>query len=43
MPAYEPKPHTVKPTPRLNKDMLTGKRYELSRDEFEDQHDTREL
>jgi integrase len=30
-------------TPRLKKDMLTGKRYELSRDEFEDQHDTREL
>jgi integrase len=24
-------------TPRLKKDMLTGKRYELSRDEFEDQ------
>ena len=30
-------------TPRLKKDMLTGKRYELSRDEFADQHDTREL
>jgi len=30
-------------TPRLKKDMLTGKRYELSRDEFEDQHDTRDL
>ena len=30
-------------TPRLKKDMLTGKRYELSRDEFEYQHDTREL
>jgi integrase len=27
-------------TPRLKKDMLTGKRYELSRDEFADQHDT---
>ena len=27
-------------TPRLKKDMLTGKRYELSRDEFEDQYDT---
>ena len=27
-------------TPRLKKDMLTGKRYELSRDEFKDQHDT---
>jgi hypothetical protein len=26
----------------LKKDMLTGKRYELSRDEFEDQHDTNE-
>ena len=23
-------------TPRLKKDMLTGKRYELSRDQFED-------
>ena len=30
-------------TPRLKKDMLTGNRYELTRDEFEDQHDTREL
>ena len=30
-------------TPRLKKDMLTGKRYELSRGEFADQHDTREL
>ena len=27
-------------TPRLKKDMLTGKRYELSRDEFADQYDT---
>jgi hypothetical protein len=27
-------------TPRLKKDMLTGKRYELTRDEFEGQHDT---
>jgi integrase len=26
-------------TPRLKKDMLTGKRYELSRDEFEDRQD----
>jgi len=30
-------------TPRLKKDMLTGKQYGLSRDEFEDQHDTRDL
>jgi len=29
-------------TPRLKKDMLTGKRYELSRGEFADQYDTRE-
>jgi hypothetical protein len=29
-------------TPRLKKDMLTDKRYELSRDEFDDQYDTRE-
>jgi len=29
-------------TPRLKKDMLTDKRSELSRDEFDDQYDTRE-
>ncbi|MEN8750889.1 MAG: site-specific integrase, partial [Marivita sp.] len=27
-------------TPRLKKDMLTGRRYELSSDEFVDQQDT---
>lgn len=29
-------------TPRLKKDMLTGKRYELTRDEFEDQQNISE-
>ena len=29
-------------TPRLKKDMLTGKRYELSRDKFEDRQDESE-
>jgi len=29
-------------TPRLKKDMLTGRRFDLTQDEFEEQYDTNE-